>query len=33
MARNPIYQIHDPRFIRLIVGSARLEELYSGCRP
>ena len=32
MARNPIYQIHDPRFIRLIVGSARLEELYSGCR-
>ncbi|WP_085035366.1 SMP-30/gluconolactonase/LRE family protein [Ensifer aridi] len=32
MAKNPIYQIHDPRFARMIVGSARLEELYTGCR-
>ncbi|AFL51050.1 gluconolactonase [Sinorhizobium fredii] len=32
MAKNPIYEIHDPRFTNLIVGSARLEELYSGCR-
>ncbi|WEX73900.1 SMP-30/gluconolactonase/LRE family protein [Sinorhizobium numidicum] len=32
MARNPIYEIHDPRLIHMIVGSARLEELYSGCR-
>ncbi|PDT44340.1 SMP-30/gluconolactonase/LRE family protein [Sinorhizobium fredii] len=32
MAKNAIYDIHDPRFIKLIVGSARLEELYSGCR-
>jgi gluconolactonase len=32
MARNPIYEIHDPRFRRMIVGSARLEELYTGCR-
>lgn len=32
MARDSIYEIHDPRFTHLIVGSARLEELYSGCR-
>ncbi|MCG5481539.1 MAG: SMP-30/gluconolactonase/LRE family protein [Ensifer alkalisoli] len=32
MAREQIYQIDDPRFAHLIVGSARLEELYSGCR-
>ncbi|OHV79598.1 SMP-30/gluconolactonase/LRE family protein [Ensifer sp. LCM 4579] len=32
MAREPIYEIDDPRFAHLIVGSARLEELYSGCR-
>ncbi len=32
MAREPIYEINDPRFVHLIVGSARLEELYSGCR-
>ncbi|THK34766.1 SMP-30/gluconolactonase/LRE family protein [Ensifer sp. MPMI2T] len=32
MAKNPIYQIHDPRFARMIIGSARLEELYTGCR-
>lgn len=30
--RDPIYEIHDQRFIHMIVGSARLEELYSGCR-
>lgn len=32
MASNSIYQIDDPRFVHLVVGSARLEELYSGCR-
>ncbi|MCA1407676.1 SMP-30/gluconolactonase/LRE family protein [Ensifer sp. IC3342] len=32
MAKNPIYQIHDPRFARMIIGNARLEELYTGCR-
>ncbi|MBP2238474.1 gluconolactonase [Sinorhizobium kostiense] len=32
MARDSIYEIHDPRFTHLIVGSARLEELYTGCR-
>ncbi len=32
MARDSLYQIDDPRFIHLTVGSARLEELYSGCR-
>jgi gluconolactonase len=26
------YEIHDPRFRNLIVKSARLEELYNGCR-
>lgn len=26
------FEIHDPRFSSLIVGSARLEELYSACR-
>jgi gluconolactonase len=32
MARDPLYDIRDPRFLHLIVSSARLEELYSGCR-
>lgn len=32
MASDSIYEIHDPRFIHLIIGSARLEELYTGCR-
>jgi len=27
-----IYEIHDPRFRHLVVGSAALDELYSGCR-
>lgn len=26
------FEVHDPRFTALFVGSARLEELYSGCR-
>ncbi|QRM57273.1 SMP-30/gluconolactonase/LRE family protein [Sinorhizobium sp. BG8] len=32
MSHDPLYEIHDPRFKSLIVSSARLEELYSGCR-
>lgn len=32
MARDSLYEIHDSRFVHLIVSSARLEELYSGCR-
>lgn len=32
MTENPLYEIHDPRFKALVVGSAALEELYSGCR-
>lgn len=32
MASNSPYEIHDPRFLHLIVSSARLEELYTGCR-
>lgn len=33
MPQTPsIYEIQDERFRHLIVGSARLEELYSGCR-
>lgn len=32
MTNAPLYDIRDPRFIHLTVGSARLEELYSGCR-
>ncbi|NTF89909.1 SMP-30/gluconolactonase/LRE family protein [Agrobacterium rhizogenes] len=34
MAKNepPLYEIHDPRFRYLVVGSAALDELYSGCR-
>ncbi|OAP36918.1 gluconolactonase [Sinorhizobium glycinis] len=32
MTNNSIYEIHDPHFARLIVGSARLEELHTGCR-
>ncbi|MBC7151137.1 MAG: SMP-30/gluconolactonase/LRE family protein [Rhizobium sp.] len=31
-APSSIYEIHDPRFRHLIVVSAELEELYSGCR-
>jgi gluconolactonase len=27
-----IYEVHDPRFRYLTVGSAALDELYSGCR-
>jgi gluconolactonase len=26
------FEVHDPRFTALFVGSARLEELYGGCR-
>ncbi|MGE8102557.1 SMP-30/gluconolactonase/LRE family protein [Allorhizobium sp. NPDC080224] len=29
---NPHYEIRDPRFRDLLVSSAALEELYSGCR-
>jgi gluconolactonase len=29
---NSIYEIHDERFRHLIVASAGLDELYSGCR-
>jgi gluconolactonase len=29
---QPLYEIHDERFRHLTVGSAVLEELYSGCR-
>jgi gluconolactonase len=29
---NPHYQIRDPRFRDLLVSSAALEELYTGCR-
>ncbi|MBR0558277.1 SMP-30/gluconolactonase/LRE family protein [Ciceribacter sp. L1K23] len=29
---DTLYEIRDPRFQNLIVSSARLEELYSGCR-
>ncbi|WP_394691775.1 SMP-30/gluconolactonase/LRE family protein [Hoeflea sp.] len=32
MAEGSIYEIHDPRFRQLIVPSAGLDELYSGCR-
>jgi gluconolactonase len=32
MSENPFYEIHDPRFRDLVVSSAALEELYSGCR-
>ena len=33
MSQTPsIYEIHDKRFRHLVVASARLEELYSGCR-
>ncbi|SMC70540.1 SMP-30/gluconolactonase/LRE family protein [Rhizobium sp. RU36D] len=32
MSGNPLYEIHDPRFQQLIIGSAALDELYSGCR-
>lgn len=29
---TPLYQIDDPAFVNLIVGSAALDRLYSGCR-
>lgn len=32
MAGSSIYEIHDDRFRHLVVGSAGLDELYSGCR-
>ena len=32
MAEASIYEIHDPRFRHMIVTSAGLDELYSGCR-
>jgi gluconolactonase len=32
MAQASIYEIHDPRFRQMIVTSAGLDELYSGCR-
>ncbi|QND50467.1 SMP-30/gluconolactonase/LRE family protein (plasmid) [Phyllobacterium sp. 628] len=32
MTNTALYEIHDPRFRSLIVGSADLEELYSSCR-
>ena len=32
MASDSPYEIHDPRFLHLIVSSARLEELHTGCR-
>ncbi len=32
MATDELYQIDDPRFLHMRVGSARLEELFTGCR-
>ena len=32
MATASIYEIRDPRFRHLVVGSAALDELYTGCR-
>ncbi|CAN7382081.1 SMP-30/gluconolactonase/LRE family protein [Rhizobium sp. LjRoot254] len=32
MSNSSIYEIHDPRFRHLVVGSAALDELYSDCR-
>nr|WP_256473279.1 SMP-30/gluconolactonase/LRE family protein [Phyllobacterium sp. 21LDTY02-6] len=32
VAANSPYEVHDPRFNALIVKTAELEELYSGCR-
>lgn len=32
MSEKSIYEIHDQRFRYLTVGSAALDELYSGCR-
>ncbi|MBT9369693.1 SMP-30/gluconolactonase/LRE family protein [Rhizobium sp. CSW-27] len=29
---SSLFQIHDPRFQQMIIPSAALEELYSGCR-
>lgn len=32
MAQEELYDIIDPRFAHKVIGSAMLEELYSGCR-
>jgi gluconolactonase len=32
MGEKSIYEIHDPRFRQMIVTSAGLDELYTGCR-
>lgn len=32
MSDTSIYEVHDPRFRYLTVGSAALDELYAGCR-
>lgn len=32
MSDTSVYEVHDPRFRYLTVGSAALDELYSGCR-
>ena len=32
MATDELYQIDDPRFLHMRVGSARLEELFTSCR-
>lgn len=32
MTAEALYDIHDQRFARKILGSAKLEELHSGCR-
>lgn len=32
MSQNPNYEIFDPRFRSLVISSADLEELHSGCR-
>lgn len=32
MAADTLYDIVDPRFARKVLGSARLEELHTGCR-
>ncbi|TPI65565.1 SMP-30/gluconolactonase/LRE family protein [Mesorhizobium sp. B3-1-3] len=32
MDREPVFEILDPRFARLFIGTARLDILFSGCR-
>lgn len=32
MDREPVFEMLDPRFARLFVGTARLDRLFSGCR-